>query len=363
MRIRDGIKLNFDDVLLVPQRSTLKSRKDVVLDREFQFYHSPKKLVCKPIFSSNMYATGSMQIGRELAKENMLTCLHKFYTREELVSFFSEDDKYKEFVFVSIGQSMKDVDKIVELGFEPNIRIDVANGNREEFVDFCKTVRVLFPNSIIGAGNVCTSEMTQELIIHGKADIIFLGIGPGSQCETRKLTGCGYPQLSTIMECASVAHGLKSADKKIGLVCGDGGCKTVGDVCKGFGAGADFIMLGGFFAGADECLGEWVEDTMLGMSDYTLDKDSKPVFYSTPSIKYNKRLKFYGMSSLEAQNNHNGGMEDYRASEGKVSEIPYKGPISGLIKELLGGIRSSCTYIGSTGLKDFSKCTEFVRVK
>lgn len=350
MRLRDGIKLDFNDVLIVPQRSTLKSRKDVILTREYRFYHSPKTLNVCPIISANMFATGSLAIARELTKENMLTCLHKFYTREELVSFFSENDKYKENVFVSIGQTMKDIDKISNLGFEPNIRIDVANGNREEFVDFCKMTRDLFKNSVIMAGNVCIPEMVQELIIHGKVDIVAVGIGPGSVCETRKVTGCGYPQLSAIDECSRVAHGLKSADKRIGLVCGDGGCREVGDVCKAFAAGADFVMLGGMFAGSDECNGEWV-----AREKRCSDGDSY-------RIDYEKRLKFYGMSSKEAQDEHSGGMKEHRSSEGKCIEVPSKGPINSIIKDIMGGLRSCCTYVGATSIKDLPKCAEFVRV-
>jgi len=355
MKIRDGIKLDFNDVLIVPQRSTLRSRKDVILTREFRFYHSPTILDICPIVSSNMFATGSLAIGKELAKEKMLTCLHKFYTHEELVSFFSENSEYQKYVFVSIGQAIEDIEKISNLGFSPNIRIDVANGNREEFVDFCKSVRDLFKESIIIAGNVCTPEMTQELIIHGKVDIVCVGIGPGSVCETRKATGCGYPQLSAIDECSRVAHGLKSADKRTGLICGDGGCREAGDVCKAFSAGADFVMLGGIFSGHDECNGEW--EYVVNNEIY---KHDMPIGHNFQLRK--KSLKFYGMSSKEAQDKHNGGMSEYRTSEGKCLKIPYKGPISDSIKNIKGGLRSCCTYVGATSIKDLPKCAEFVRV-
>lgn len=355
MKIRDGIKLDFDDVLIVPQRSTLKSRKDVSLIREFKFYHSPKILNVCPIIASNMFATGSLAIARELAKENMLACLHKFYTYEELVGFFNENEKHKTNCFISIGQNKEDLDNIRKisrdvktLNFFPNIRIDVANGNREEFVQFCSLVRSYFPESIILAGNVCTPEMVQELIIHGKVDMVVVGIGPGSVCETRKVTGCGYPQLSAIDDCSRVAHGLKSSERRLGLVCGDGGCRTVGDVCKAFCAGADFVMLGSIFAGTDECNGEW-------------EYDHTPNGYIS-KILHKKSLKFYGMSSLEAQDNHNGGMKEHRSSEGKCVKVTYKGPITNTVKDIMGGLRSCCTYIGATSIKDLPKCAEFVRV-
>lgn len=352
MRIRDGIKLDFDDVLIVPKRSLLKSRKDVVLTREFRFYHSPKTLNVCPIVSANMFATGSFSIARELVKEKMLTCLHKFYTCGELVGFFSENIKHQDLVFVSIGQSVKDLEKISNLGFEPNIRIDVANGNRDDFVNFCDSVRDLFPNSVIMAGNVCTPEMVQELIIHGRVDIVAVGIGPGSVCETRKVTGCGYPQLSAIDECSSAAHGLKSAEKRIGLVCGDGGCNSPGDVCKAFAAGADFVMLGGMFAGCSECNGKWI-----GHEAVLTQESDKMSGTFVPT-----HLEFYGMSSLEAQDNHNGGMQEHRSSEGKCVVVKYKGLVNLVAKNIAGGLRSCCTYIGASSIKDMPKCAEFVRV-
>jgi GMP reductase len=182
------------------------------------------------------------------------------------------------------------------------------------------------------AGNVATPEMVQELLIQGRADIVKVGIGPGSVCTTRKMTGVGYPQLSAIIECADAAHGNK------GHICADGGCRSPGDVAKAFGGGADFVMLGGMLAGTDECEGEWVIS------------DGRKV-----------AMRFYGMSSQEAQEKHLGGVKEYCAAEGKSVEVQYKGAVSDVLREVLGGLRSACAYVGADRLKDLPKCCTFVR--
>jgi GMP reductase len=176
--------------------------------------------------------------------------------------------------------------------------------------------------------------MTEELILNG-ADIVKVGIGPGSVCTTRIKTGVGYPQLSAIIECADAAHGLG------GHIIADGGCTSSGDVAKAFGAGADFVMLGGMLAGHDEGGGELIRDA----------KTLEPKF-----------VKFYGMSSQAANEKHFGGLKDYRASEGREVLIPYKGSVSDTVQDILGGLRSTCTYVGASTLKQLSKCTTFVRV-
>ena len=207
----------------------------------------------------------------------------------------------------------------------------MANGYSEYFTDVIKQVRDAWPDSVIMAGNVVTGEMTEQLILSG-ADIVKVGIGPGSVCTTRLKTGIGYPQLSAVIECADAAHGLK------GLVCSDGGCVAPGDVAKAFGGGADFVMLGGMLAGHDECLGEPIE------------KEGK------------KYKRFYGMSSSEAMKKYAGGVANYRSSEGKSVDIPYKGPIENTVLDILGGLRSTCTYVGAPQLKELSKRTTFIRV-
>lgn len=343
LKIDSEIKLDFDDVLLVPQRSVPSSRRDVDLKRKFTFYHSTKEWHGIPLVASNMDTTGTFKMGVALNKNAMITCLHKHYKTEaiqELYRCYNIENN----VWVSIGMNDDELIKLThinkDLEYSPNICIDIANGYTEKFVLWCQTVRNAFPDSIIMAGNVCTPEMVCELILHGKVDIVKIGIGPGSACTTRLKTGCGYPQLSAISECAHVAHGLKAGTGRLGLICADGGCKTAGDVAKAYAAGADFVMLGGMFAGTEECEGEWEYD----------ENDSKV------------SLLFYGMSSEKAQSKYGNGVPGYATSEGRLKKIPYKGNVNNIIRDILGGIRSACSYTGSTSLKDFSKTARFIRV-
>lgn len=343
MLISNEVKLDFDDVLMVPQRSTLSSREEVELERKFLFYHSPRELTVVPIFCSNMTTVATFEMATVLSKFKMITCLHKYYSCEELCSYFNKSGSI-DYNWVSIGYKGNDLDKLKELadkGVVPNIVIDVPNGHMQSFVSFCNEVRHAFPVSIICAGNVCTPEMTQELIIHGGVDIVKLQIGPGAACTTRKMTGVGYGTLSCVIECAHVAHGLKYQDKRLGLVCSDGGCRYPGDVCKALGANADFVMLGSYFAGTDECDPE----------EWVYDEDNQK-----------KSMLFYGMSTHYAQEKYAEGRKEYRASEGAMIDIPYKGPVRESVLEMLGGIRSSCSYIGADSVKNMGKCAKFIRV-
>lgn len=358
MRILQDEKLDFNDVLLVPQRSTLISRKDVILERSFRFYHSPKTWSGTPIICSNMYNTGSLAMAKALKEWRMITCLHKYHSIEQLVSVLSRECDDNSYIWPSIGFKDADITKLKMLreglnnGF--NICIDVPNGHLEVFVDFCAKVRNEFPESIIMAGNVTTPEMTQELIIHGGVDIIKTQIGPGSMCKTRMVTGVGYGSLSCVIECSGAAHGLKNGEKKLGLICSDGGCRETGDINKAFGGGADFVMLGGMFAGYEENDGEWKEkDT------YTFEGSLWDGQHIATRKKY---LKFYGMSTHHAQQQHGNGIKTYRASEGDVREIECKGKVDDGIQEMLGGIRSCCTYIGANSIKDMNKCAVFAKI-
>lgn len=354
MRIRENTALDFNDVLIVPQRSTLSSRKDVNIEREFSFYHSPRVWKGCPVIAANMFATGSFNMADKLSEFKMITCLHKFYKLDELITYFKNKSVHNfDYTWLTIGQSETDIDKIKEFSSNfknceqkaPNLCVDVANAGREEFVKFCSKVRDNFPESIIMAGNLVSPEITQELIIHGGVDIVKVGLGSGATCITRKITGVGIPQLTAIDSCAFAAHGLHSGQKRNGLICSDGGCQTAGDICKAFCL-ADFVMCGGFFAGTDECNGNWTYSN-------TCEEGEK-------SIK--KSLMFYGMSSYEAQIQHSGEVKNYRASEGKVVEVPYKGFVKDVANEICGGIRSCCTYIGAECIKDMPKCAEFIRV-
>jgi GMP reductase len=342
MIISQDFKLDFQDVLIVPQRTTLESRSEVIVERKFYFYNSPRIWEGIPIMCSNMVPLTSLAMAKKLSNYKIVTALHKYYSHKELSKIINEVGI--DYAWATIGKSEEDIKKIkkvsIDLNKNPNIVIDVPNGYMESFVKFCAQVREEFPDSIICAGNVTTPEICEELIIHGKVDICKIQIGPGSQCETRKMTGVGYGTFSCVQECSHAAHGLKSNKSRLGLVMSDGGCKDVGDICKALCGGSDWIMLGGMFAGTDECEGEW---------EYDAEKNKSA-------------LTFYGMSSHYAQEKHGVGKKEYRASEGKVSKIPCKGPVADVVQEILGGIRSCGAYIGAKNLKDYSKCAKFVKI-
>ena len=350
MQIEEDFKLDFSNVLIRPKRSTLKSRKEVDLFRQTKFRNAkdskglPKEYIGIPIMAANMDGVGTFEIADALAKQNLFTCLVKTYSVNELVGYFDCDDsdlRYdrRQNVAMSIGTSDDDLQKfcnVMELsdGAVKYLCVDVANGYTEMFSNFIYQLRLNFSNLVIIAGNVVTGDMTQELILNG-ADIVKCGIGPGSVCTTRIQTGVGYPQLSSVIECADAAHGLG------GHIIADGGCVSSGDVAKAFGGGADFVMLGGMLSGHDEGGGEYILE----------DDNPEPI-----------GVRFYGMSSETANEKHFGGLKDYRASEGKEVIVPYRGSIDNTVQTILGGVRSSCTYVGARRIKDLTKCTTFVKV-
>ncbi|RDI38377.1 GMP reductase [Aquicella lusitana] len=334
MRIEYDEKLDFRDVLIRPKRSVLKSRSEVSLEREFKFRHSKVTWSGVPIIAANMDHTGTFEMAKALAEHNLLTALDKFIPIDKWKTFIKDEPVALSHCFVSVGIGDTDfarLDDIMKITNIPYICLDVANGYTERFVSCLEHLREKYPDTVIMAGNVVTGEMVEELVLSG-ADIVKIGIGPGSVCTTREKTGVGYPQLSAIIECADAAHGLG------GQVCADGGCVTPGDVAKAFAAGADFVMLGGMFAGHDECLGEVIE------------------------MNGRKMKRFYGMSSAEAMERHHGTVADYRASEGRSVNVPYRGPVKNTVLDILGGIRSTCTYVGAHRLKELSKRTTFIRV-
>jgi len=333
--IDNDIKLDFKDVLVRPKRSTLRSRADVNLTRSFEFRNSKQTFNGIPVIAANMDTVGTFEMAKKLAKHLMFTTIHKHYSLDEWKEFASNNKETLGYVAASSGIASGDMEKLSAiLEAIPEIRficIDVANGYSEHFVQFVRDVRKKYQTHTILAGNVVTGEMVEELILSG-ADIIKVGIGPGSVCTTRKKTGVGYPQLSAVLECADAAHGLG------GHIISDGGCTCPGDVAKAFGAGADFVMLGGMLAGHTESGGE------------TIEKNGK------------KYKVFYGMSSATAMKKHSGGVAEYRASEGKTVTIPFRGDVELTIQDILGGVRSTCTYVGASKLKELSRRTTFIRV-
>ena len=337
MRIENDIKLDFKDVLIRPKRSTLASRSNVDVNRSFQFLHTGTNWTGFPLIAANMDVVGTVRMAQALGRHGALTALHKYIPVKHLAALLNSEAG--QHVFYTIGTNKADHDKFSAVNAEAKIGkicLDVANGYTETFLDMIKKVRDANPQAVIMAGNVVTGDMTEALLLAG-ADIVKVGIGPGSVCTTRKMTGVGYPQLSAIIECADAAHGLK------GLVCADGGCTVPGDIAKAYGAGADFVMLGGMLAGHDECDGEIVTEKRGG-------KD-------VPA-----RMVFYGMSSEAAMKKHSGGVAKYRAAEGKSVEVPYRGGVDGTMGEIMGGVRSMMTYIGATKLKEVPKRTTFIRV-
>lgn len=334
-RIESDIKLDFKDVLVRPKRSTLRSRSEVDMTREFIFRNSKQQYNGVPVIAANMDTTGTFEMAVALSKHCLFTAIHKHYTVEDWERFSKENPDCLKYVAVSCGTGDADYTKAKQiLESIPQIIyicLDVANGYSEHFVSFLRQVRADYPKITIMAGNVVTGEMVEELILSG-ADIIKVGIGPGSVCTTRKKAGVGYPQLSAVIECADAAHGLG------GHIISDGGCTCPGDVAKAFCAGADFVMLGGMLAGHEQSGGELI------------DRNGK------------KMKLFYGMSSSTAMRRYSGGVAEYRASEGKTVEVEYRGDVHTTILDILGGVRSTCTYVGAQKLKEISKRTTFIRV-
>lgn len=331
MKILDDIKLDFTDVLILPKRSEYSSRSEVSLERTFKFKYSPYTWTGVPIMVSNMDTTGTIEMALEMQKHKVLTCLHKYYTVEDLI----DKNLDVEYIAVSTGISQKDLenlDKIMNKIDPKFICIDVANGYISKFIDKCREIRDKYPEKILIAGNVCTQQGVLELVVEGKVDIVKVGIGSGSCCTTRKQTGIGMPQLSAVVECSDTAHGLDAH------IISDGGLQVVGDFAKAYGAGADFVMSGSMFAGHTESGGELIMDNL-------------------------KMYKiFYGMSSSTAMNKYSGGVAHYRSSEGKTVKIEYRGDVKNTILDIQGGIRSTMTYIGAKKIKDIPKCTTFIRV-
>jgi len=371
MRIEQAEKLDYSDVLIRPKRSTLGSRKEVSLERTFKFRnYQPKEMSMEilrpesnpqyrgiPIMASNMDGVGTFEMADKLAEGGLFTCLVKTYSQKELVNYFDcADDKLRQercdHVAYSMGITDYDYNKFIAVYEQaPEIKyvcVDVANGYSERFAEYIKQLRYQFENIVIIAGNVVTGEMTEELLLAG-ADIIKVGIGPGSVCTTRIQTGVGYPQLSAVIECADAAHGLG------GHIIADGGCTCPGDIAKAFAGGADFVMLGGMLAGHDEGGGKVITKHFANGEATKLDNGNFLPLYEEKQF-----VQFYGMSSKAANEKHFGGLKEYRSSEGREVLVPYRGAVARTIQDILGGLRSTCTYAGAIKLKYLSKCTTFI---
>tara|TARA_B100002019_G_C21268057_1_gene600531 strand:+ start:537 stop:1661 length:1125 start_codon:yes stop_codon:yes gene_type:complete len=365
MRIEADLKLDYKNVLLRPKRSTLGSRKDVSLTKNYTFRnYVPSEMSMEmlrpesnphyrglPIMAANMDGVGTFEMADILAELGLFTCLVKTYNENELKGFFTTHLRTNHVAY-SMGITEKDLNKFRNV-YSENIKyvcVDVANGYTKFFAEYIANLRKEFPHIVIIAGNVVTGDQTQELILSG-ADIVKVGIGPGSVCTTRIQTGVGYPQLSAVIECADAAHGLG------GHVIADGGCTCPGDVAKAFAGGADFVMLGGMLAGHDQGGGQVITKHFANGEATKLDNGN-----FMPHYEERKFVQFYGMSSDTANKKHFGGLKDYRSSEGRTVEVPYRGDVENTIQDILGGLRSTCTYIGAPSLKQISKCATFIQV-
>ena len=385
MQIINDIQLDYCDVMIKPKRSTLNSRSEPDIYRTYKMKHTNRSLYGNGLMVANMATTGTFAMTEVFAKNLMFTCLHKHYSFEEIKEFLEKhkdvivDERYDgkdlmflDYVFVSTGIKDGDYEKIckvLDLGYCKNLCIDIANGYIPKLLDFVKKIREKYSDLIIIVGNVCTGDMVQDLILNG-ADIVKCGIGGGSACLTRLKTSCGRPQFSTVLECAEAAHAVD------GMICADGGITCPGDICKAYGAGADFVMVGGLVAGSDEADGEIIKKVYKTsevevVTCNRINEDANPIDYdydqydiveTEPKYEVKKFKQFYGMSSKLAQEKHWCGMAKYRTSEGREKLIPYTGPVQNIIDDYLGGLRSYFTYCNIKKLKDAPKCTTFYRV-
>jgi GMP reductase len=330
MKILDDVKLDYSDVLLLPKMSEYSSRSEVNLERTLKFKYSTETWTGVPIMVSNMDTTGTVEMALELQKHKVITCLHKYYTYNDI-----PPELDKNYYAITSGIQENNLNNLYEImdKIDPKfICLDVANGYMKKFINICRMIREKYPSKIIIAGNVCTSEGVMDLVMNGKVDIVKVGIGNGSCCTTRKQTGIGYPQLSSVIECSDTSHGIDAH------IISDGGMQVIGDFAKAYAGGADFVMSGSMFAGHTETNGVLFEQG-------------------------DKKFKlFYGMSSTTAMDKYNGGVAKYKSSEGKTVKIPYKGPVENTIYDIMGGIRSSMTYMGAKKIKDIPKCSTFIRV-
>ena len=334
MRINYDAKLNFEDVLLQPKRSTLTSRRDVDMTRKFTFRNSGKVMNFTPIFASNMDGVGTFSMAKVLQEHKMMTVITKTTTidqwreavgkgvRLQSVSVCTGTNK----VFDNDAEGYRNMQEVLKSFPDVKmITIDVANAYHQNMVGFVAKVREEYPDKVIVAGNVVTPEMTEELIING-ADVVKIGIGPGSVCTTRTMAGVGVPQFSAILDCADAANGVD------GHIMADGGCTQPGDIAKALGGGAHMVMIGGMLAGHNESEVEVIDG----------------------------KREFYGMSSDRAREVHGKRKDGYRGNEGRLISLPDRGPVNETVEDILGGVRSACTYIGARRLKDMPKCASFV---
>jgi GMP reductase len=349
--------LDFKDVLILPKKSNLNSRKEVILEKTIIFQNGVSWTGI-PIVAANMTSVGTLEIYKVLSTYKIITALHKFHKLQDLLDYNKENSDSKlnlDYFMISTGISDDDYVNLKHIleNFDCKfICVDIANGYISKFIEFCKVIRNEYPTKIILAGNVCTTEGI-ELLNSAEIDIHKVGIGGGSACTTRIQTGIGMPQLSCVLECVQECKEINRINFEIyyeydqhkhnkSFILSDGGITCPGDLAKAFGAGADFVMIGGAFSGHDENPGQIIIDEKTGT----------------------KHKFFYGMSSSYAMKNNYAANNNtnYRSSEGRELKVPYKGALKNTIENYLGGLRSACTYTNSANLDELAHNTKFIIV-
>lgn len=349
--IRSGLKLDYGDVLIEPQPSEVSSRNDVEVSARIGFPRAARtEFDGVPVMAANMDGVGTFEMADALRSRRMFTCLAKHYSADELIEYFSAEPSRAGHAAVTIG--LRDSDwrrfKTVAARLGGTLRyacLDAANGYVRKFADRVREFRAAYPDIVLIAGNVVTPEQT-KLLAEAGADAVKVGIGGGSVCETRLKTGVGYPQFSAVLECAAAARQCGAR------IVADGGCTGPGDVAKALAAGADFVMLGGMLAGHKEGGGEVVSKRYRTGE---VDADGNGL------TEIRKFVEFYGMSSKTANERHFGGLKDYRASEGRTVMVPYRESLDETVADLLGGIRSACSYVGASSIGRLPERARFVR--
>lgn len=325
-------KLDFNQVLILPKPTDIASRNDVDLfTNKIQNIH-PSTI---PIIAANLDTVGTFSMAKELLSYNVMTCLHKHYTDEEYISFFKTlSNEQKNKIYFSTGITESDFQKLKIVYQYSNIRnicLDVAHCETPYVYNHIDKIKNIIPNINLMVGNIATPDSI-ETFANLNVKILKCGIGSGALCTTRLMTGVGVPQLSANLECAQEA-------KRFGIhICSDGGCVYPADIVKALGCGASVVMIGSMLAGTDECEGQWVEEN-------------------------GKRfLISYGMSSSTAMKKHGSELKHYRASEGRTVKVQHKGPVSSIVQQILGGIRSACSYTNSHNLIEFPNNVDFIQV-
>lgn len=321
-----GRGLTFDDVLLTPCKSEVKSRRDPSLRTQITKRHA----FDIPIVSANMDTVTETEMALAMHRLGGLGILHRFAPPPTQVGFVETlKDAGVPVIAASIGVNEEDRERARQLlrAGVAILTIDIAHGHSAAMLDTMKALKDLSPDVELIVGNVATPEAAEELIEHG-AGAIKVGIGPGSMCTTRIITGCGVPQLTAIAQCAEVGHRHQVP------IIADGGLRTSGDIVKALAAGASSVMLGSMLSGTLETPGE---------------------------IKNGKK-QYRGMASKAAQVSWRGGVPEGMAPEGESHQVSIKGHVRDVILEITGGIRSGMSYLNATSLPEIARHARFMEM-